>query len=211
MPFDDRLDKAVRAGDEAEVRRLLAGAGRAKLAELALTQRLPEWLAALVRQEKDQREQKAAAFPASRGNAAAGRKQLRAGGRLSPARGQSSCAVLEAERPGTPAWLDCLAGIVDSCLVSPGWTDKPSFHCREAEGGWEVLVYPAPAEPATALSLDLRRLQAAFRRVDGLCWNTRSTGDEGPCLCIEGLIQGHEVRLRVFVCPPGREGPTDLV
>jgi hypothetical protein len=210
MPFDDRLDKAVRAGDEAEVRRLLAGAGRAKLAELALTQRLPEWLAALGRQEKDQREHKAAAFPASRGNGAAGRKQLRAWERHSPASGQASCAVLETES-GTPAWLDWLARIVDSCLVSPRWTDKPSFHCREAEGRWEVLVYPAPAEAATALSLDLRRLQAAFRRVDGLRWNTRGTGGEGPCVCIEGLFQGHEVRLRVFVCPPGREGPTDLV
>jgi hypothetical protein len=57
MLFDDRLEGAVRDGDDAQVRRLVAGACRAKLAELALSRRLPEWVAALVREEKGRREQ----------------------------------------------------------------------------------------------------------------------------------------------------------
>ncbi len=60
MRFDDRLEKAAQARDEGEARRLLAGVGRLKLAKLALTRRLPDWLAALVRQEKEKREQRAA-------------------------------------------------------------------------------------------------------------------------------------------------------
>jgi predicted O-methyltransferase YrrM len=60
MPFDDRLDAAVRDRDEPQVRRLVAGACRTKLAELALTRRLPDGVAALVREEKRRRERNAA-------------------------------------------------------------------------------------------------------------------------------------------------------
>jgi hypothetical protein len=55
MRFDDRLHEAIADADEARVRRLLAGAGRAKLAELALTRGLPDWVAALVQEEKRRR------------------------------------------------------------------------------------------------------------------------------------------------------------
>jgi hypothetical protein len=209
MPFDDRLDAAARAGDEAGVRRLLAGAGRAKLAELALTQRLPDWLKVLVRQEREQREQKAtaaAACPTSRRKAGA-EAQLRPFRKPSLSYRPSSCAVLEPEPPGSPSWLGWLAGIVEAALSVPARTDKPGFRCRVSEGRWEVLVSLAPAETGAAFSLDLRRLQAAFHRVDAVRWNAGGTGDEGPGVCIEGLFRGHEVHLRVLACSARDEAP----
>jgi hypothetical protein len=283
------LARAAQAGDEAEARRLLAGAGRAKLGELALTNRLPDWLAVLVRQEQKQRERKEAAihplaaavacptvrrlrnlpddpdeyFPLSLSDlrrrvppmareevaatwagadeetlaavyrwvlrglppalacrkvrlsrpqmpskaampcAAAGRSPAPAARNLSPARGQVSCAVRKAETAGAPAWLGSLAGVLDASLTVPARKGTLDLRCHEAEGRWEVHVCPMPAERnEAAFSLDLRRLQAAFGRVDRLCWNVRGVGEDGSGLCVEGLFGGHEVRLRVLACTP---------
>jgi hypothetical protein len=60
MSFDQRLHAAAEAGDIPLVRDLLAGAGRAKLAELAMTTGLAQWLAGLVHQEQRWRELSAA-------------------------------------------------------------------------------------------------------------------------------------------------------
>jgi predicted O-methyltransferase YrrM len=78
MPFDDRLDAAVRDRDETRVRRLVAGACQAKLAELALTQRLPDGVAALVQEEKQQRERsEAKADPLAAAAACPTKRRLR--------------------------------------------------------------------------------------------------------------------------------------
>jgi hypothetical protein len=291
MPFDDRLARAVQAREEAEVRRLLAGAGRAKLAELALTRRLPDWLTVLVRQEQEQRERKEAATdplaaaiacptcrrlrnlpedpdeysalplsdlrrrvaPGAREEVAAGwpgtddetradvyrwvlrglppalacrkvhlsqqrrqpgvaarfsswRASAQATGVPSRAGEQGSSAVLEAETAEAPAWLGSLAGVLDACLTAPARKGKLDLRVQETEGSWEVLVCPLPAGrsgTAVPFSLDVRRLQAAFGRVDRLCWNARGAEEDGSDLCVEGLFGDREVRLRVLACVRG--------
>ncbi len=266
MSFDDRLARVAQARDETEARRLLAGVGRVKLAELTLTRKLPGWLAVLVRQEKQYRERKEAptdplaaaiacptlrrlrnlpdkrdeysALPLSELSrrvdpgareeiaaawAGADKETLAAVYRwvlrgLPPAlacrkvrlsrpqrRPKAATPLAAARRSPARAWLGSLAGVLDASLTAPARKRKLDLRIQEAEGRWEVHVCPMPAERNEAVVpffLDVRRLQAAFGRVDRLCWKARGAEEHGSDLYVEGLFGDREVRLRVLACSP---------
>jgi len=107
------------------------------------------------------------------------------------------------------AWLDELAEEVAATMTSESAPGPLGFRHYEDDGCWIVHVYPRPVElvggavdgevVAPGFSLDLEELRALFDRVDACTWQALGWNeDEGPCVLIEGLYQGHEVLLQVL-------------
>ena len=116
------------------------------------------------------------------------------------------------------AWLDELVEAVVGNMTDEGGPRTLGFRCREAEGFWEVLIYPKPVElvggakdgevVAPRFSLDLKGLRSVFDRVDDFSWVAFGLNDdEGPHVSIEGVYQGHEVLVQVLAYAPEDEEP----
>ena len=116
------------------------------------------------------------------------------------------------------AWLGELVEAVAATMTADSATGPLGFRHHEDAGCRIVRVYPRPVElvggavdgevVAPGFSLDLEELRALFERVDACTWQALGLNeDEGPCVLIEGLYQGHEVLLQVLAYAPDDEEP----
>jgi hypothetical protein len=122
--------------------------------------------------------------------------------------------------PEVPSWLVSLTEAVSASLTVHGPQGDLGLSYREADGIWDVLVYPLPLEmiggahdgglAALGFEVDLDRLRAAFDRVAALAWDALGTSsanaDEGPCVSVEGEVAGRKIWLRVLAYAPDGVG-----
>jgi hypothetical protein len=120
-----------------------------------------------------------------------------------------------------PSWMEPLVEAASASILVHGPEGPLGLRYREAEGLWDILVYPLPVEmvggahdgglAAPGFFLDLRGLGAAFTRVDALGWDAHGTSPpdpgDGPCVSIEGEFAGRRIWLRVLAYAPGDVGP----
>ncbi len=120
--------------------------------------------------------------------------------------------------PETPAWMEALAHAVAASMTAYSPIGPLGLRYRRQQGLFDILVYPLPLEmlggahdgglAAPNFSLALPELLSAFSRVDAVHWNAHGVGDDdGPCVSIEGLYQGHQIWLRVLACAPADVEP----
>jgi hypothetical protein len=115
-------------------------------------------------------------------------------------------------------WLNTLLEAVGGCLEADSPLGPLGQRYREAEGLWEVWLYPTPVElvggqhdgevVVPGFSLDLEQLRERFDTVVALNWNALGlTYPEGPHVAIEGVFLGREVYLQVLAYAPEGEEP----
>ena len=85
------------------------------------------------------------------------------------------------------------------------------------DGFWQVTVFPQPvklvggaddgAVVSPGFTLDLEELRSTFEKVVASGWQALGRREEGPCLYIEGVFQGHDVLLSVLAEAPEDEEP----
>ena len=119
---------------------------------------------------------------------------------------------------GGDAWLGLLLDDVAACIEADSPMGPLGLRSREAEGLWDVCVYPTPVElvggahdgavVTPGFRLDLEQLRAAFDAVTAFDWNALGlTRPEGPHVAVEGVFRGREVFLQVLAYAPDDEEP----
>lgn len=115
-------------------------------------------------------------------------------------------------------WLDSLLEAVGNCVEADSPMGPLGLRYREAEGFWEVWIYPTPVElvggrhdgeiVVPGFTLDLEQLRSCFDSLAAIHWNALGLNlTEGPHVSIEGVYEGREVFLQVLAYAPRGETP----
>lgn len=107
-----------------------------------------------------------------------------------------------------PRWVSELVLAVRESADSNDSLSPLGAHLQKTEGGWDVIVFPewvelvgGPADGAVVslgFTIDVRRLQLFFDRIDSIGWSARGCFVEEPSLMVKGVRDGIEICLRVL-------------
>lgn len=124
----------------------------------------------------------------------------------------------------TPPWIKTLVEDLVPC-VTPYSFIGPLGYCytepADADGPWEVNVYPTPNEfrgcgPhdgamfTSGFELDVARVLGFMQEVGELVWRSPAKYNgtlDGPEVCLVGRYTTRRVRVRFFSVPPPDEPP----
>jgi hypothetical protein len=133
-----------------------------------------------------------------------------------------------------PRWLDRLANAAAAELLTLDVTTDVTAstglaatslapigcHFHLADEGWEVALFVSTTEivggpqdgetTASPFAVDVERLRDLFDAVQAIHWQAQPFGEDdelGAHLAIEGILEGHEVTLRILSAPPARFEP----
>jgi hypothetical protein len=103
------------------------------------------------------------------------------------------------------SWLEALRADVAGCLTADAELGRLEMLHDEAEGAWQITVYPtAPdLEGMPDLDIDVERLRAAFGTVTDCSWHIPGDDDPlGPALQMKGSYRNHPILLTVLTREP---------
>lgn len=103
------------------------------------------------------------------------------------------------------AWLEALRADVAGCLTADAELGRLEMLHDEAEGVWQITVYPtAPdLDAVPEFDLDVERLRAAFGTVSECAWHVPGDDDPlGPALQLKGSYRNHPILLTVLTREP---------
>jgi hypothetical protein len=103
------------------------------------------------------------------------------------------------------SWLEALRADVAACLTADAELGRLEMLYDEAEGAWQITMYPtAPdLDIMPDFDLDVERLRAAFGTVSDCTWHVPGDDDPlGPALQIKGSYRNHRTLLTVLTREP---------
>jgi hypothetical protein len=135
---------------------------------------------------------------------------------LAPPRGTS--------KPSPPDWLLQLADRLAERFEPFSGVARVGFVCSHGDAGWELALFLGENEIVGGpedghllpvnFRFDLHRLQSEFDDIVGIYWNafpsSHACFEEGTdlsFLAIEGMVNGHPLRIQVHAGPPDSVGP----